>query len=110
MVIFPSSHNSGDAEIGSGETCSGEQSFQRPNPLKRRSSTTTKLPETSETKGMSNDELHRLVLLEQLSYIRMKKQHFMDISNTSSPQAPLVCDPNYVTYSNQFTPICYDNQ
>lgn len=34
----------------------------------------TKLPETEETKSLSNDELQRLLMLEQLEYVRMKKQ------------------------------------
>lgn len=34
----------------------------------------TKLPETEETQSLSNDELQRLLMLEQLEYVRMKKQ------------------------------------
>jgi hypothetical protein len=57
--------------------------------------------ESEETKDLSNTELQRLVLLEQLKYFRAKNARMcQDICGTPSLSKPSCITPmNYVNYS-----------
>ena len=67
-----------DEEEEEAEEESEEMEDERTKP-RRRSCKRRRLPqETRETLSMSNSELQRLVLLEQLSYIRLKKRMYLE--------------------------------